>query len=94
MAHSRSARKRIRVNIKARLHNKPIKSRAKTFTVKAEKLIQAGELDSAETAVKEAISVLDKTARKGIIHANNAARRKSHLIKNLNKARAKSTDGK
>ena len=90
MAHSRSARKRVRINLKARAHNRPIKSQAKTYSVKAEKLIQAGELELAEAAVREAISVLDKTSRKGIIHSNNAARRKSHLVKSLNKAKSDS----
>jgi small subunit ribosomal protein S20 len=63
------------------------RSRCKTEISKAEKLIFSGEIESAEKAVVTAISVLDKAAEKGIIHANNAARRKSRLLKKLNEAR-------
>ena len=63
------------------------RSRCKTEITKAEKLIFSGEIEPAEKAVVTAISVLDKAAEKGIIHANNAARRKSRLLKKLNEAR-------
>jgi small subunit ribosomal protein S20 len=58
------------------------RSRVKTMIRKAEQLIYGGE--SSEDAVKEAIRTLDKAAVKGVIHKNNAARRKSRLMKKLN----------
>jgi len=45
-----------------------------------------GELESAQSMVMAAISSLDKAAEKGVIHPNNAARRKSRLMKKLNEA--------
>jgi small subunit ribosomal protein S20 len=58
----------------------------KTSVTKAERLIFSGELESARGAVIAAISSLDKAAEKGVIHPNNAARRKSRLMKKLNEA--------
>ena len=71
-----------------RLRNKPIRGLTKTNITKAEKLIFSGELESAQKAVLVAISSLDKSAEKGVIHPNNAARRKSRLMKKLNDALA------
>ena len=88
LAHSSSARKRVRVNQKRGLHNKSLRSQYRTYVSKAEKLIDAGDLDAADEAVKQAIGILDKTARKRVLHPNNAARRKSQLAKKLNAARA------
>jgi len=84
----KSAQKQVRVAAKRRLRNKGARSLAKTNISKAEKLIFSGELESAEQAVVAAISALDKAAEKGIIHANNAARRKSRLLRKLNAARS------
>jgi len=74
------------VTQKKSLRNKPIKSLVKTNIIKAEKLIFSGELKSAQEAVVAAVSSLDRAAEKGIIHPNNAARRKSRLLKKLNEA--------
>jgi len=63
-----------------------MRSLCKTNITKAEKLILANELESAQKAVVTAIGSLDKSAEKGIIHPNNAARRKSRLMEKLNKA--------
>jgi small subunit ribosomal protein S20 len=60
----------------------------KTSIAKAERLIFSGELESAQAAVVAAITTLDKAAKKGVIHPNNAARRKSRLMKKLNQAQA------
>lgn len=88
MAHSRSSKKRIRVALRKTVRNKSMRSRYKTLTGKAEKLIAAGDIESASAAVKLAISALDKTAQHRVIHRNNAARRKSRLMKKLNAAQA------
>lgn len=86
MPDSKSAQKQMRVAERRRLKNKSVRSQCKTEITKAERFIFSGELDSARQAVVAAISSLDKAAEKGIIHPNNAARRKSRLVKKLNKA--------
>ena len=85
---TKTAQKQMRVNERKRLRNKPILSQCKTYITKAEKLIFSGDLEEAQKAVVTAISSLDKAAEKGIIHPNNAARRKSRLMQKLNEAQA------
>ncbi len=88
MANTKSAEKRIRANERRRVRNQAYRSRAKTMVKAAETSIYGGE--SSAEAVREAIRTLDKAAVKGIIHKNNAARRKSRLMKKLNAAMAAS----
>ena len=88
MPITKSAQKQVRVSERKRLRNQPIRSQCKTSITKAEKLIFSGKLDEAVSAVADAVSTLDKAAAKGVIHANNAARRKSRLLKKLNSAQA------
>jgi len=87
---SKSAQKQVRVSGRRQLRNKPISSLCKTNIAKAERLIFSGELEAAKEAVGAAISSLDRAAEKGIIHSNNATRRKSRLTKKLNQALAAS----
>jgi len=82
------AKKQVRVDERRRQRNKSIRSQVKTRITKAEKLIFSGELESAQSTVVAAISSLDKAAEKGVIHPNNAARRKARLMKKLNEAQA------
>ncbi len=91
MPRSKSAQKQGRVSEKRKLRNNSIRSLCKTNITKAERLIFLGELDSAREAVVAAISSLDKAAEKGVIHPNNAARRKARLMKKLNQALALSS---
>jgi len=86
LANTKSAQKQIRVSQKKRARNKPVRSQAKTLVGKAEELIFSGDIEPAQGAVTAAISSLDKAARKGVLHPNSAARRKSRLAKKLNKA--------
>jgi len=88
---TKSAKKQVRVTERRRLRNRSIRSLVKTNITKAERLIFSGELESARAAVVAAISSLDKAAEKGIIHPNNAARRKSRLMKKLNEAQGLSS---
>ena len=88
MPGGKSAQKQARVAESRRLRNKSVRSLCKTNITKAEKLIFSGELEAARKAVVAAISSLDKAAEKGIIHSNNAARRKSRLMKKLTEAQA------
>jgi small subunit ribosomal protein S20 len=50
-------------------------------------LIASGQIEAAEAVTRDALSALDKAAQKGIIHRNNAARRKARLVKQLNQAK-------
>ena len=86
MPQTKSAQKEMRAAKKRRLRNKTARSLGKTRITKAESLIFSGELEKGKEAVVAAISSLDKAAEKGIIHPNNAARRKSRLMKKLNQA--------
>ena len=93
MPVTKSAKKEMRAATRRGLHNKPIRSLCKTNITKAERLIFSGELEAAQKAVVAASSSLDKAAEKGVIHPNNAARRKSRLMKKLNEAYAVSLAG-
>jgi small subunit ribosomal protein S20 len=84
----KSAEKRVRVTEKKRLRNKSVRTMCKTNVNKAERLIFTGDTAAAQEAVAVAITSLDKAAEKGIIHANNAARRKSRLMKKFNELQA------
>lgn len=88
MANTKSAIKMIRVAARRRARNRPVRSALKTYIGKAQGLIVAGQVGEAQTSVREAISALDKAAERGIIHPNQAARRKSRLMKKLNQAQA------
>ena len=94
MPQSKSAQKEVRASKKKQLRNKSIRSLCKTNITKAERLIFSGEPGSGREVVSDAISSLDKASEKGVIHPNNAARRKSRLMKKLNKAQTpSSTEG-
>jgi small subunit ribosomal protein S20 len=85
LANSKSAEKRIRVSEQKRVRNRPYRTAARTFVKKAELAIRAGDETVASTAVGDAISMLDRVASKGVIHRNNAARRKSRLMQKFNR---------
>lgn len=78
----------MRQNEKRRLRNRVYRTRCRTYIKRARRLIAEGKLDEAEQVVRLACRALDKAAAKGAIHKNNAARRKSRLMKHLNKAKA------
>ena len=82
MPNNAAARKRMRQEQKRRLHNRSVKSLVKTQITKARSAIAFDE--DAELAVRAAVRELDRAAKKGVIHPNNAARRKSRLMKQLN----------
>jgi small subunit ribosomal protein S20 len=91
LTNKSSAEKAGRVAQKQAQRNKPINSSVKTAITKARKLILQKDFDAAQEAVKDASVALDRAAQKGVIHRNNAARRKSRLVKQLNDALAAST---
>jgi len=85
---SKSSQKQVRVSETRRLRNRSTRSLCKTNITKAERLIFLSDLESAQAAVVAAATALDKAAEKGVLHPNNAARRKSRLMKKLNQALA------
>ena len=80
MANIKSQIKRNRTNEKARLRNKSVKSSLKTAVRKFREAADAGSAD-AQALAREASRALDKAASKGVIHANQAANRKSAIAK-------------
>ena len=84
MANIKSAIKRNKQNEKRRVHNRIFRGKARTLVAKTKTSIETGSVETVEQEVKLAISALDKAAIKGVIHKNNAARRKSRLMKKLN----------
>lgn len=86
LANTKSAIKRIRSSEKRRLRNRRVRTETRTHIKNAKAQINAGELEAAQKTVAEAVRALDKAAEKGIIHKNNAARRKSRLLQGLNQA--------
>ena len=75
--------KTARVAERKRLQNQPIRSKVKTFVTKARRALAADDIDTATAAAHDAAVALDKAAQKGVIHPNNAARRKSRIMKQL-----------
>lgn len=88
MANNKSAEKRIRVAERRRDRNKPYRTAARTTVRRANEAIADGDSANSEAAVLAAIRMLDRVAGKGVIHPNNAARRKSRLMAKLNQLRA------
>ena len=86
MANLKSALKRIRSSERRRQRNRLFRSRARTYVKQTRKLVTEGRLEEAHEAARLAIGTLDKAAAKGIIHPNNAARRKSRLMRMLSAA--------
>ena len=83
MANIKSQKKRILTNAKAAARNKAVKSELRT---RAKNAIKAVGTDNAEENLRIAVKRIDMAAAKGIIHPNQAARRKSRLMKHVNAA--------
>lgn len=81
MANIKSQLKRIKTNEKARLRNKAVKSELKTYVRRVREAVAAADKDKATSALVDASRKLDKAVSKGVIHANQAANRKSALAK-------------
>src|SRR5579875_1432168 len=79
----RSSIKRVRVSAKKAARNRPIRAMTRTLVAHAEAAI-AGTSEESAAAVQRALRQLDRAVSKGVIHRNNAARRKSRLMKKLN----------
>jgi small subunit ribosomal protein S20 len=87
MPNIKSAKKRMRIEEKRRLRNNAIKSTVRTYVSKARTAIAHSAVEeTTEAAIREAMSKLDKAVSKGVLHRNNAARRKSRLMARLHAA--------
>jgi small subunit ribosomal protein S20 len=85
MANTQSAKKRVRASLRKRDRNRSTRSAVKTLVSRARRpaVPEAASLTSDD--VRRAISALDKAAEKGVLHANNASRRKARLMSALAK---------
>ena len=94
MANTQSAKKRVRASVRKRDRNRSTRSAVKTLVSRARRpaLPEAASLTSEE--VRRAISALDKAAEKGVLHANNASRRKARLMSALVKLAPAATPAK
>jgi small subunit ribosomal protein S20 len=84
LANIKSQIKRNRQNTKQRARNRVYRGSARTAVRDARAAIGNGEAEDARVAAMIALKALDKAAAKGVIHKNNAARRKSRLMQQLN----------
>ncbi len=87
MANLKQQKKRVLQNEKRRQRNIAVRSRVKTYVKRAETTLQAADADAGD-AVRAAIVELDIAARKGVLHKNTAARKKSRLMKKINAKKA------
>ncbi len=91
MANIKSSKKAVLQIAKQTARNKDAKSRMRTFAKKVAVAVASGNLEQAQKALSEAVSVVAVTARKGIIHKNQAARRMRRMnarVKRLAQASA------
>lgn len=85
MANIKSAQKRILVNAKKTERNKAIKSKVKTMIKKVDAAVVAEDKNLAKENLVLAVAEIDKACSKGVMHKNTAARKVSHITKNVNK---------
>ena len=85
---TKSALKANRQNIKRRDHNRQMRSKLRTALKAIRAALDAKDIDGAKAALSSTVSIVDKMAKKGIIHRNTAGRYKSRLASRLTKAAA------
>jgi len=88
LANIKSAKKRIKVIAKKTMRNRIIKTQTKTAIKKFLVAVQSGDKELAKGALISAISAIDRATTKGILHKNNASRKKSRLTRYYNKKTA------
>jgi small subunit ribosomal protein S20 len=89
VAHSLSAKKRVRQTERKKRINRARKSRIKTQIKRFEKALAGGEVETASEQYRLIVEKLDKVAGSGTMHKNTAARKKSRLAKKLKDLKAK-----
>ncbi len=83
MPNISSAAKRVRVTEKRTLRNRQVKSTMRTAIRQYLQTLESGSREEAEASLRNAVSQIDRAASKGVIHKNQAARKKSRLSKRL-----------
>jgi small subunit ribosomal protein S20 len=83
MAHTLSGEKRVRQNLKRRYRNRLVREGIKMQIKKLLAAIAQKNIESAKEELRKAQSILDKAVSKGVLHRNNAARRKSRLTQKV-----------
>ncbi len=91
MAHSISAKKRVRQNVKRRVANRARRSEVKTLIKRFETNMSEGNAKGAGEQLQAIVKKLDKVANKSTMHKKTAARKRSRLTKRLNALKAKPT---
>ena len=84
MPNIKSAKKRVKTNKRDTLRNRHYKSMLKTKLKNVHEAIEAGEKNKVQALLKDALRTIGRVEAKGIIHKNNAARKKSRLVKKVN----------
>jgi small subunit ribosomal protein S20 len=88
LANKHAAEKAIRNSLRRRTRNRVVRSSARTHVKQAASVLSSGNATESAQAIRDAVRALDKAAQKGVIKKNNAARRKSRLMKKLNQSRS------
>ena len=92
MARSASGLKRHRQSLRRRERNRARQTAVRTTVRQARERIEAGTQEEAQAAVRAAASIMDRAARRRVLHPNTAARRKSRLMRQLNAMQAPSEE--
>lgn len=94
MANIKSSKKDLRRIAKRRVRNQGTRTSLKTHVKKVRTTAATGDTAATKKTLTEAVSAIDKAAQRGIIHKNQAARRKSRAAKAANKVSTASTETK
>ena len=86
MPNHKSAEKRVRQNEKRRTINRGNRTKVRTYIKKLSAALDSGDKQQVNAILPEAVSVIDKSVQKGVLHANAAARYKSRLTVKANQA--------
>ena len=86
MPNHKSAEKRVRQNEKRRANNRSNRTKVRTYIKKLRAALDSGDKQQIAQILPEAVSVIDKSVQKGVMHANAAARYKSRLTVQANQA--------
>lgn len=85
MPNIKSAKKRVELTKAANARNRAAKSELKTIIKKFDAAVAGGDRAQADTAFKAAVKSVDQAAKKGLLHKNTAARKKSSMAVKMNK---------
>ncbi len=86
MPQHKSAMRRVKRSQKEKMQNKIYRSKFKNLTKKINRALEEGNVETANEMLPKAFSAIDRAAKIGTIHKNQAARRKSRLVKRIDRA--------